>query len=289
MTNDHSAQLPDSSDISLSRLEARHLEGALKLSQEFSWPYRLEDWQFAANLGEGLVLERAGEVVGTALWWNYGAEHATAGMIIVTAKVQGTGQGSRLFNALLDATQGRIILLNATAEGLPLYERRGFTPWGKIQQHQAVLTVAPEIAPHSQIRPATENDLDSIIAFDERAIGMNRERVVTALADIGDTLVIAQGETLLGYAIARKFGRGHVIGPVAANNTDDAKHLIRAHLAKLGGQFVRMDVYAEDGLSPFLQSFGLPLVSEVVSMVRGDLPRPVAPAHMYAVSNQSLS
>lgn len=289
MTNDHRVPSVDGSDISLSRLEARHLEGALKLSQEFSWPYRLEDWQFAAGLGEGLVLERASEVVGTALWWNYGAEHATAGMIIVTAKVQGTGQGSRLFNALLDAAQGRTILLNATAEGMPLYERRGFAPWGKIRQHQGVLKVAPDIEAESRIRPATEHDLDAILAFDERAIGMQRRHVVTALAEIGDTLVIAQDENLLGYAIARKFGRGHVIGPVAANNAGDAKHLICAHLAMLGGQFVRIDVYAEDGLSLFLQSLGLPLVSEVTSMVRGDLPSRVAPAHMYAVANQSLS
>ncbi|KJF69705.1 GNAT family N-acetyltransferase [Rhizobium nepotum] len=276
-------------DISLSRLEPRHLAGALKLSQEFSWPYRFEDWEFAASLGDGFVLEQAGEVVGTALWWCYGAHHATAGMIIVTARVQGGGQGSRLFNALLEATQDRDILLNATEEGLPLYQRRGFSPWDKILQHQAVLTVAPDTEFHEDIRPATGDDLKAIQAFDERAIGMPRQQLVTALADIGDTLVIVQGDDLLGYAIARKFGRGYVIGPVAANNADDAKRLIRAHLAKLGGQFVRIDVYAEDGLSDWLCSFGLQPVGEAVSMVRGSLPAPVSPAHMYAVANQSLS
>ncbi len=281
-TNDHS-------DISISRLESRHLAGALKLSQEFSWPYRLEDWEFAAKLGDGFALEQAGHVVGTALWWNYGPVYTTAGMIIVTAKVQGTGQGSRLFNALLDATKGRNILLNATEEGLPLYERRGFVSWGKVQQHQAILTHAPDTEPHNQIRPATNEDLEAIQSFDERAIGMPRQHLVKALTDIGDTLVIVQDGELLGYATARKFGRGHVIGPVAANNAEDAKHLIRAHLAKLGGEFVRIDVYAEDGLSNWLQSLGLPLVSEVVSMVRGDLPKPVSPAHIYAVANQSLS
>lgn len=279
----------DHSDISLSPFENRHLAGALKLSQEFSWPYRLEDWEFAARLGDGFVLEQAGDLVGTALWWNYGADYATAGMIIVTAKVQGTGQGSRLFNALLDANERRNILLNATEDGLPLYERRDFTPWGKVQQHQAILTHAPDTEPHEQIRPASTDDLEAIQTFDERAIGMPRQRLVNALTDIGDTLVMVQQGELLGYAIARKFGRGHVIGPVAANSAEDAKRLISAHLAKLGGQFVRIDVYAEDGLSEWLQSLGLPLVNEVVSMVRGDLPKPISPAHIYAVANQSLS
>jgi predicted N-acetyltransferase YhbS len=249
----------------------------------------LEDWEFAAKLGHGFALEQAGDVVGTALWWNYGADYTTAGMIIVTAKVQGTGQGSRLFNALLDATKGRNILLNATEDGLPLYERRGFIPWGKVQQHQAIVKHAPDMELHDQIRPATDEDLHAIQTFDERAIGMPRQHLVQALTDIGDTLVMVQDGELLGYAIARKFGRGHVIGPVAAHSADDAKKLIRAHLAKLGGEFVRIDVYAEDGLSSWLQSMGLPLVSEVVSMVRGELPKPVSPAHIYAVANQSLS
>lgn len=279
----------DHSAISLSRLESRHLAGALKLSQEFSWPYRLEDWKFAADMGDGFALEQAGEVVGTALWWSYGADYATAGMIIVTSKVQGTGQGSRLFNALLDANKDRNILLNATEDGLPLYLRRGFAPWGKIQQHQAILTGVPETDPPSHIRAATKEDLEAILTLDERAIGMPRQRLVKALTDIGETLVMFRDGQLLGYAVARKFGRGHVIGPVAANCADNAKELIRAHLEKLGGQFVRVDVYAEDGLSDWLQSFGLECVNEVVSMVRGSLPKPVSPAHIYAVANQSLS
>ena len=49
--------------IELMKLEARHLPGALKLSQEMGWPYRLEDWEFAATVGSGLVLERAGQVL----------------------------------------------------------------------------------------------------------------------------------------------------------------------------------------------------------------------------------
>lgn len=279
----------DNNELRLSRLEKRHLPGALKLSLEFFWPYSLEDWEFAAALGQGFVLEQGGEVVGTALWWEYGPNYSAAGMIIVTGRLQGTGQGSRLFNVLLDENKGRNILLNATEEGLPLYERRGFVPWGKIQQHQAVLVDAPEIASHKNTRSATHEDLKAIQAFDERAIGMLRPNLISALTESGDTVMLKRGGELCGYAIARKFGRGHVIGPVAACDAEDAKQLIGAHLSKLKGQFVRIDVYAADGLSACLQEYGLPCVNEVVSMVMGDLPKPVAPAHIYAVANQSLS
>ncbi|WP_105404672.1 MULTISPECIES: GNAT family N-acetyltransferase [Neorhizobium] len=280
--------MKDSNYITLSKLEPRHLKGALNLSQEFSWPYGLEDWEFAASRGEGFVLERGGEVVGTALWWCYGANYATAGMIIVTTKVQGGGQGSRLFNALLEATKDRNVLLNATEEGLPLYQRRGFLPWGKVLRHQGMLTAAPDTELHADIRPANDQDLAAIQTFDQLAIGMPRQELVSALTDVGDTLVIIQDGQFVGYAIARKFGRGYVIGPVAANCAADAKRLIVAHLGNLAGQFVRIDVYAQEGLSDWLQSSGLQLVGEAVSMVRGSAPEPVSPARMYAVANQSF-
>jgi hypothetical protein len=61
-----------SAPVELMNLETRHVPGALRLSQEMGWPYRREDWEFATRVGHGLVLERAGKVIGTAMWWNYG-------------------------------------------------------------------------------------------------------------------------------------------------------------------------------------------------------------------------
>ena len=162
----------------LTAFETRHVPGALKLSQEMGWPYRIEDWEFAARVGEGLVLERSGEVIGAAMWWNYGQAYASAGMIIVTASAQGGGYGSRLFNGLLESTDGRNVLLNSTEEGLTLYRRRGFTEWGAVHQHQGKLNLAVAARSYHDIRPATVSDLPAIKAFDERATGMPRGPMV---------------------------------------------------------------------------------------------------------------
>ena len=40
-----------STPIELMKFETRHVPGALKLSQEMAWPYRQEDWEFAAMVG----------------------------------------------------------------------------------------------------------------------------------------------------------------------------------------------------------------------------------------------
>ena len=126
----------ENQDVALVPFARSHLEGALKLSQEMSWPYLLKDWEFALQLGRGFVVTSAGAVVGTALWWPYGETHASAGMIIVSKTVQGRGYGARLMDALLAAARPRIITLNSTAEGMALYQRRGFVPIGIIHQHQ---------------------------------------------------------------------------------------------------------------------------------------------------------
>jgi GNAT superfamily N-acetyltransferase len=277
-----------SAPLELMNFEGRHVPGALRLSQEMAWPYRREDWEFAARVGQGLVLERAGEVIGTAMWWNYGQAYASAGMIIVTASAQGDGYGSRLFNGLLEATDGRNVLLNSTEEGLTLYERRGFTPWGTVLQHQGWLTVAVTPNGHEGIRPATVLDLAAIQAFDERATGMPRPSMVAALADLGDVVVIERGGRAAGYAIARRFGRGYVIGPAAAESAQDAQLLILAQLSKLRGQFVRIDIYAEHGLGDWLESLGLERVGRAIAMVKGRRPVSDGPARMYALANQSF-
>jgi GNAT superfamily N-acetyltransferase len=274
--------------IELMNFETRHVPGALRLSQEMVWPYRREDWEFAATVGQGLVLERAGEVIGTAMWWNYGQAYATAGMIIVTPSAQGLGCGSRLFSALLDGTDGRNVLLNSTEEGLTLYKRRGFTAWGTVLQHQGPLTAAVPPNTYDDIRPATVSDLAAIQVFDERATGMPRPSMVAALADAGTVIVIERVGRVAGYAIARRFGRGYVVGPVAAESAQDARLLMLAQLSKLQGQFVRIDVYAEHGLGDWLERLGLERVGYATAMVKGRLPASGGPARMYALANQSF-
>jgi GNAT superfamily N-acetyltransferase len=274
--------------IELGPFDAACLPGGLSLSQEMGWPYRLEDWAFAAQLGQGLVLVRAGEVIGTAMSWQYEADFASVGMIIVTASAQGGGNGSRLFDGLLSALDGRNILLNSTDEGMALYQRRGFVPWGRVHQHQGVPTASFENNKQDGIRPATAADLSAIQAFDQRATGLSRPSMVAALCGVGNTLVLERAGRLAGYVIARKFGRGYVIGPCAGESAEDARRLIEAQLAALQREFVRIDVYAKDGLSGWLEEIGLKQVSQAVAMVRGRLPEPDGPATMFALANQSF-
>ena len=269
-------------------LEERHLDQALEQSQRLSWPYRLEDWAFALKLGRGFAIELDGRLAGTALWWPYGKDFASAGMIIVANEAQRKGIGARLMAALLADAAGRRIILNSTQEGRALYTRLGFAPYDTLHQHQAVLAEAPSLDRTVPLRAATSNDRDALIELDRAASGMDRTALFDALSAIGDIMVISRDDRVTGYGCVRKWGRGVVIGPVVAHDVIDAKALISALAARHVGEFVRIDVTVSCGLSPWLETIGLPRTDDALCMSLGEPPQFDPDVTLYALSNQSL-
>lgn len=269
-------------------LDADHLAQALMLSQALRWPYRAEDWAFALSLGRGFAIETDGRLVGTALYWPYGADHASTGMIIVAPEAQRQGIGARLMAALLADAAGRTIILNSTREGEALYTRLGFTPYGAVNQHQAVLDGLPAIDTSVPLRAAEPDDRTALNALDHAASGMDRAALLDALCAIADVLVVVRDGRIMGYACVRRWGRGVVIGPVVAHNVVDAQALIATLAARHVGEFVRIDVTVAGGLGPWLETIGLPKVDQVVSMSLGKAPQTDPGATLYALSNQSL-
>jgi GNAT superfamily N-acetyltransferase len=265
-----------------------HLEGALKLSQEMSWPYRLEDWDVALELGHGFVLQRAGVVIGTAAWWPYGETHASAGMIIVAKAAQGRGYGVRLMDALLASARPRTVALNSTAEGIMLYRRRGFVPLGIVHQHHGIPRGRFAMPPSDLVRPMAVSDFEAITRLDQEATGLERARMLDRLLQSGDGYVLQRDGTPRGYAISRLFGRGHVIGPVVADSPADARALIEAALARLGRSFVRIDTSATSQLGEWLEGIGLQQVSDATTMILGAPAPSTGPARLFALANQSF-
>jgi predicted GNAT family N-acyltransferase len=273
-------------DVVLLPFARAHLGGALKLSQEMSWPYRFEDWDFALHLGHGYALQRAGAVIGTAVWWPYGEAHASAGMIIVAKAAQGRGYGARLMDALLASAHPRTIVLNSTAEGMMLYQRCGFVPVGVIHQHQGIPS---HEAPRScLVRSMAASDLEAIMRLDRQATGWERRPLLDRLIQSGDGYVLQRDGVLRGYGISRRFGRGHVIGPVVAERPTDARALIEAALARLGRAFVRIDTPASSQLAEWLEGIGLQQVGDATTMVLGAPAPSTGPGRTFAIANQSF-
>jgi GNAT superfamily N-acetyltransferase len=273
-------------DLQVTPMRADHLARAHDLSRALQWPYRLEDWAFALDLGEGLVVEHEGALLGTALWWPYGKDFASVGMVIVAPEARRQGIGGLLMKALLARTGERRVVLNSTQDGFPLYVRLGFEAHGAVHQHQAVLARAP--GRDHAIRPLVPEDRASLFALDHAASGMERGALIDALGTVGRISVLEREGRVDAYGVLRVWGRGVVIGPVVARDQADAKAMIATLAAQCEGRFTRIDVTLASGLSPWLESIGLPRVDEVVAMARGGAPVPADGAAVFALSNQSL-
>ena len=252
-------------------LERADLIPAQAISASFGWPHRVEDWALMLGLGRGCAAEQDGVLVGTGLCWTYGPPDAALGMICVDRKHQGKGIGRSLLGSLLHALEGWRVVLHATDEGLPLYGSLGFIPTGRIRQHQGAAFQPPlmPLRPGERVRPTGRSDPALLCALDLEASGMDRRAVIAALLEAGTAVVLDEDGVATGFAILRRFGIGQVIGPVVARDAAGARALIGHFLAASPGQFMRIDVPEESGLSNWLQSLGLADAGGAVRMVRG--------------------
>jgi GNAT superfamily N-acetyltransferase len=254
-----------------------------------AWPHRLEDWQFALSLGEGVAAEVGRSLAGTAIGWTFGADWAALGNVIVPAEQQGRGIGRRLMEALIPMLGDRGIVLHATEAGQPLYRSLGFVPCGTVCQHQGAPFSVGFHAPRAgeRLRPAGRADLPVLAALDTAATGMQRGAVLAAVLDIAECIVLDREGLACGFAMLRRFGRGQLIGPVVAPDAEAARLLIAHWLGQRQGEFLRIDIPAETGLSPWLEELGLPQVDTVLRMARGTPPVPAA-VRTYALVTQAL-
>lgn len=271
-------------------MTAADVPAAHALSLELKWPHRLEDWAMLQRVAEGFVVEDDGRLVGTAFACLQG-DYATIGLVIVSDAYQGQGIGRKLMELALEACGSATAMLNATLAGTPLYTRLGFVEFGRVHQHQG--TVAPQPCPPlptgTTCRQANDRDWPRLLSLANAASGLDRTRVLDDLHDVLEcTLILERDGQPCAFAMQRPFGRGRVIGPVVAQNRDQAQYLISALLAQLAGQFVRLDIPADCGLGDWLGNQGLAQVDSVAQMAQGDAPQSSGGIEQFALVTQAI-
>jgi predicted N-acetyltransferase YhbS len=275
--------------VTLRAMGPQDIERAVELSRDHGWPHREEDWALFLQLGEGLVAELDGRVEGTIMAWRYGEKAATLGMVIVDKALQGKGMGRKMMQAMLDQLGERTVILQATAEGAPLYEKLGFVDVGAVHQHQGQLPLVPlaHLRPDERIRPLGSAE-DTPADLYSAATGMDRAGLTAKLLEQDKAVMLTHDHAPVGFALLRRFGRGWSIAPVVAPDGDGAKALILHWLGQNAGNFTRLDVTEASGLSPWLAGLGLPNVGTVRSMARGPLPETADHVHLFALTSQAL-
>jgi GNAT superfamily N-acetyltransferase len=269
------------------------IAAAHALSSAVRWRHRPDDWRFAARTGQGFVAEDESGVIGTGLSWRFGREAATLGMLIVAPDRQRRGVGRKLIELLTHDLGPLTFLIHASPPGVPLCEKLGFRNIGTINQHQGAAFQPPLVSlpPGERLRPLGVNDAPRLVELASRASGLDRSDLLPQLLDIASGIALDRDGELIGFALFRRFGDGHVIGPVITPDSPDAsraKALISHWLALNAGMFVRIDTPVEYGLSAWLEGLGLPHVDSIERMMRNG-PLPIdTQFRQFAITSQAV-
>lgn len=244
-----------------------HLPGGVALSQAVGWSHRHQDWKMLLDLSEGSVALMDDRVIGTALRSDFGASLSAVNMIIVDQNRRGQGVGRALVEAVMQPAGPRAFRLVATVSGRPLYEKLGFAEVSKIRQLQGHVRRVPDVP---GAMAAVPQDMDAIARIENATYGGDRSALVAWLWGNAQMAVIrSDREDVVGYAACRRFGLGHVIGPMVAPDLRSAKALLSYFARDLVGAFLRLDIASDSALVDTLHEMGLDQVDLAPVMQRG--------------------
>lgn len=285
----------DAFELSLTDIASVELKALHALSIGVGWPHRASDWQMLRDLGQGLAaVDEIGRVVGSVMWMHYGPDMAMVGMMITSPRLQELGAGRWLMTEAMRRNQGRRFALTATRVARRLYRSLDFIYERPIHQCQGEALAPPDLPPPNgaTLRPIGPADHAAVLMLDRSATGMDRApMLMRLLAEAEGTILVRDGQPA-AFALCRRFGRGHVVGPVAAASDGDAIAVVQPHVAAHVGQFLRCDTpEAEGDFFAFLMRCGLADHDIVTSMGIGREPylgtRPDGPRR-YALASQAL-
>ncbi|MBF8289370.1 MAG: family N-acetyltransferase [Chloroflexi bacterium] len=256
---------------------AADVEPAAAAILRADWGDRRTWFEFATTQAEcrPVVAEVDGVVVGTGVGTANGSV-GWVGTIWVESAQRGRGLGRALTQAVIDGLEAagcRTLLLVATDEGLPLYERMGFAMQTRYRILEAQGLEAGDLAgppddPTRVMRVYASADRDALLALDRAATGEDRGHIIRRFASPETTRVLDQAGDLRGFVIRAPWGGGATVAQTPA----DAMRILdgRRRTSGRSGR-VRVGLVEENaaGLAA-LEGAGLKPIWSAPRLIRGE-------------------
>ncbi|MDF1871245.1 GNAT family N-acetyltransferase [Vannielia sp.] len=253
------------------------------------WNPGLDDAKafLAADPSGFLIKEVAGEAVAAISVVNHDSDFAFLGLYLCKPAFRGQGHGMEIWRAGIAHAGARSIGLDGVPDQQANYARSGFAKYGSTTRYEG--QIAPMADP--RIRAASPGDMPTLIARDTTASGMKRAAFATAWFKNGptrQTIVLAEGTGILGFATFRRCHLGSKIGPVYAASEADARTLLAANPFAQSGEPCMVDVYDHDApLASLLKALNFEATFETARMFTGPQPAS-APSRFQAIATMEL-
>ncbi|EEK90175.1 GNAT family N-acetyltransferase [Bacillus cereus] len=240
----------------MERLKKEQIGDIVALSSYIGWDYNREeiDTVFNSGIVYGVWNERK-ELIASAAIILYGEALASIGMVIVHPNYKGRGIGKVITNSCMSSVSAQTpIMLIATDEGKPLYEKLGFRVVSYVSKYICNSYNVNDycVGNEDYMVKYEECDLEKIIKIDENAFGTNRKVFLKKRIMQSEqcNVVKDKEQNVLGYGLSIQTPENKIIGPVVAKNNAMAMRIVhdlaRGHNGKL-----RMDV--PEGKNDFMK------------------------------------
>jgi GNAT superfamily N-acetyltransferase len=276
------------SDFVLRAMTAEDIAGGLRLCRASGWNQLEEDWRLFVNSSGsgGLLIERAGQILGTAAYMRYDAL-AWVAMMLVDPAERGAGLGAQLLAGALDALgDAPCVGLDATPLGEPLYRRFGFVGDYGLARTKATIDGSRFPDAGGTARRMLASDLDPVCRRDREVFGADRGPLLSSLFERAPECawIVPDAAGVRGYSFGRPGHLYHQLGPVVAADAGTARELVTSSLSPLGGRVFAIDAPLFDGeWLDFLKSVGFVEERRFLRMfVRGHVHPGIA-ARQYAI------
>ncbi|MED1509849.1 GNAT family N-acetyltransferase [Bacillus proteolyticus] len=230
-------------EMGVERLRQEEIEDIVALSAYIGWDYNREEVETIFNSGivYGVWNERK-KLIASAAIILYGEALASIGMVIVHPDYKGRGIGKAITNLCIKSVSVQTpIMLIATDEGKPLYEKLGFRAVSYVSKYICNSYNGNDycVGNEDYMMNYEECDLEEIIKLDEYAFGTNREEFLTKRIMQSEQCIVVKDkeQNVLGYGISIQTPENKIIGPIVAKNDTMAMrmvhYLVREHNGKL--------------------------------------------------------
>ncbi|MDA1599046.1 GNAT family N-acetyltransferase [Bacillus cereus] len=234
-------------EIKVERLRDEQIGDIVALSSYIGWDYNKEEIEtiFDSGIIYGVWNKRK-ELIASAAIILYGEKLASIGMVIVHPNYKGSGIGKAITNSCIMTVSAQTpIMLIATDEGKPLYEKLGFRAVSDVSKYICNSYNANHkyAGNEEYMMDYEEGNLEEIIKIDEYAFGTNRKEFLKKRIIQSEQCIVVKGkeQNVLGYGLSVQTPENKLIGPVVAKNDAMAMRIVH-HLARDHNGKLRIDV-----------------------------------------------
>ncbi|MED4018763.1 GNAT family N-acetyltransferase [Sutcliffiella cohnii] len=279
--------------LELVQFDKCDVPGLIELSASVGWDY--DEKEIGTVLSSGKIFghkNAEGKIVSSAALIPYDSSLASIGMVIVNKEFRGFGLGKETTKKCIESVSKDItIMLIATEDGKPLYEKMGFHTVDSVHKYicDNYIPISKPLNNSAVIfEELSEVDMNEILKLDENAFGDSRSRfLINRIKQSEKCLVVKDNNgTIVGYGLSILGPVNLILGPIVAPDFQTASLLIDKLCSKHQGK-LRIDVPScNEEFMSLIEKSGFVKVSQPPIMVLHSVNMPLRNKTLYGIAAQ---